>query len=773
MQRMNIHKRINLFASYLVFSSLVVVLGSCAGSSAFKRGKKFERMKNYDEALQNFEQALQKEPRNIEYRLYHERARFEAAIAHFDQGRKLREAGNLEESLAEFQRASAIDPSNSLAAQEVRSVQKMIQDQQKLQEEDKKKLGDIIEKNKVTGSREILNPTLNTPIVLKLTKDLKTAYETIAKLGGINVIFDSDLGPKLQTQTPLDLNNVTLIEALDLLALQTKTYWTAVNKNTILVATDNQQTRQLYEEQVIKTFYLGNSLAATDLAETITMLRLLLTLSKVAPITAQNAIVVRDTPDKIAMAEKILQSIDKAKPEVLIDIAVLEVDRSVDRTLGLQPPSSTSATFSSGTTTTTTGTGGTTNTTTTPNNTVPIKNLGKIGSGNFSITIPSSSLDAVYKRTHARVLQNPSIRAADGKQARLRIGQKRPVAQGSFQPTFAGNTGGTPVVNFTTIDIGVNLDMTPRVLLNRDIAMTIQIQVSATAGTVSFSGLEYPILTNREIQHDIRLKEGESSVIGGIITDSDNITVSGVAGLSKIPLLRYLFSTESKNRTEAEIIIVITPHIVRLPEYLEDDYASIALLGAGNSPKYIGRPIHLLGDNVPAGKAAQAGPGQPATAPGPGGPSATPAQAKVPPATVPRLAAVKLTPSSAEVAVGSRVGVSAMIENAQNVYALSFNLAFDPKVLKLVEVQNGGFLSSDGKIIALAPRIENETGQAVVSITRPPESSGMSGNGVLLNLVFETLTAGTSTISFTQANIRDLSQTTLPASFSSTQMRVK
>src|SRR5437867_4249025 len=631
MQRMNIHKRINLFASYLVFSSLVVVLGSCAGSSAFKRGKKFERMKNYDEALQNFEQALQKEPRNIEYRLYHERARFEAAIAHFDQGRKLREAGNLEESLAEFQRASTIDPSNSLAAQEVRSVQKMIQDQQKLQEEDKKKLGDIIEKNKVTGSREILNPTLNTPIVLKLTKDLKTAYETIAKLGGINVIFDSDLGPKLQTQTPLDLNNVTLIEALDLLALQTKTYWTAVNKNTILVATDNQQTRQLYEEQVIKTFYLGNSLAATDLAETITMLRLLLTLSKVAPITAQNAIVVRDTPDKIAMAEKILQSIDKAKPEVLIDIAVLEVDRSVDHTLGLQPPSSTSATFSSGTTTTTTGTGGTTNTTTTPNNTVPIKNLGKIGSGNFSITIPSSSLDAVYKRTHARVLQNPSIRAADGKQARLRIGQKRPVAQGSFQPTFAGNTGGTPVVNFTTIDIGVNLDMTPRVLLNRDIAMTIQIQVSATAGTVSFSGLEYPILTNREIQHDIRLKEGESSVIGGIITDSDNITVSGVAGLSKIPLLRYLFSTESKNRTEAEIIIVITPHIVRLPEYLEDDYASIALLGAGNSPRFIGRPIQLLGDNPPASKAAQPGTGQPATTPGPAGPSAAPAQAKAPP----------------------------------------------------------------------------------------------------------------------------------------------
>src|SRR5207247_4037879 len=163
--------------------------------------------------LQTVEQALQTEPRNHEYRLYYERARFQAAIAHFDQGRKLREAGNLEESLAEFQRASAIDPSNSLAAQEVRSVQKMIQDQQKLQGEEKRKLGDIIDKNKVTGAREILNSTLKTPIVLKLTKDLKTAYETIGKLGGINVIFDTDLGPKLQTQSPLDLNNVTLIEA--------------------------------------------------------------------------------------------------------------------------------------------------------------------------------------------------------------------------------------------------------------------------------------------------------------------------------------------------------------------------------------------------------------------------------------------------------------------------------------------------------------------------------------------------------------------------------
>jgi general secretion pathway protein D len=751
---------------------ILALLSSCGGgSSPFKRGKRLEVQQNYDEALASYEEALKRDPKNHEYRLYYERARFQAAIAHFDRGRKLKESGDLDQSLTEFQRAAAIDPSNALAAQEVKRLQVMIADREKTKEAEKRKLGEIIEKNKSAGSRESLSPTLTTPITLKLTKDLKTAYETIAKLGGVNVIYDQDLGNRLQAPTPVDLTNVTIIEALDLLSLQTKTYWTVVNKNTILVANDNQQTRQLYEEQVIKTFYLGNSLAATDLAETITMLRLLLTLSKVAQITAQNAIVIRDSPAKIAMAEKILQSIDKAKPEVLIEVAVLEVDRTYDRTLGVTPPTSSSISFAKGTTTT--GTGGTA--TTTPNSTVSIKELDKIGSGNFFVNIPSTSVDFLYKQTHARVLQNPSLRAADGKPAKLRIGTKQPVAQGSFQPTFSGNVGGTPVVNFTTIDVGVNLDMTPRVMLNRDIAMTVKVAVNAIAGFENFSGIRYPVLTNREIEHDIRLKEGESSVIGGIITDADSVSVTGLPGAAKIPLIRYLFSSEGKQRTEAEIIVVITPHIVRLPEYLEDDFGSIALMGAGNSPRFLGRPIQLLGDTPLTSKMAKPASSQQAgvglTPAPPGQTGAAPAPSTPQPAG--RLAFVKLAPSSTEVASGSRIRVAASIENAQNVYALSFNLAFNPKVLKLVEIENGGFLSNDGKIIALAPRIENEAGQAVVSMTRPPESAGVSGNGVLLHLVFETVAPGISPISFTQANVRDLAQTTLPASFSNTQVTVK
>ena len=499
--------------------------------------------------LANYRAAYEEEPKNHEYRLYFERARAQAAIAHLDFGRKLREVGKLEDALVEFRRSAEIDPSNPVAGQEIAATEKAILERERKQDEEKRKLAEIVERNKVVSPRESLGTVNTTPIVLKLTGDLKRAFESIAKISGINVIFDSDLGQKLTTQVPVDLNNVTVIEALDLVALQTKTYWAVVNPNTIIVTNDNQQTRQFYEEQIIKTFYLGNTLATADLQEVLNTLRTLLDLRKVGVINAQNAIVIRDTADKIAMAERILLSIDKAKPEVLIDVAVLEVDRSYKQTLGITPPTSITAANPPGSTGTT----------------VSIKDADRLGSGNFYFTIPTATFLAT--RTNARVLQNPSLRASDGKVAKLRIGTQQPVAQGSFQPTFGGTVGGSPVVQFTTIDVGVDLDFTPRVLMNRDVAMNVIVKVKSINGFEVLSGNRYPILSNRSVEHDIRLKEGESSVIGGIITDSDSVSTEGIPGVERVPLLKYLFATETKDRAEGELIIVITPHIVRLPDF--------------------------------------------------------------------------------------------------------------------------------------------------------------------------------------------------------------
>jgi len=743
-------------AHFFLFLIVLALSFGCAASSAFKRGKKFEKLRNYDEALAQYRTAYEKEPKNHEYRLFFERTRTQAAIAHLDFGRKLREVGKLEEALVEFRRGAEIDPSNALAVQEIRTTEKLILDREQKQEEEKRKLAEIVERNKVVSPRDTLAPVNTTPIVLKLTGDLKRAFESIAKISGINVIFDSDLGQKLTTQVPVDLNNVTVIEALDLLALQTKTYWAVVNANTIIVTNDNQQTRQFYEEQVIKTFYLGNTLATADLQEVLNTLRTLLDLRKVGVINSQNAIVIRDTADKIAMAERILQSIDKAKPEVLIDVAVMEVDRSYTRTLGVNPPTGVTAANPPG------GTG----------TTISIKDADRLGSGNYYITIPTAQLSAT--RSNARVLQNPSLRASDGKVAKLRIGTQQPVAQGSFQPTFGGTVGGSPVVQFTTIDVGVDLDLTPRVLINRDIAMNVNVKIKSINGFETLSGNRYPILTNRSVEHDIRLKEGESSVIGGIISDSDSVAMNGLPGLDKIPLIKYLFGTETKTRTEQEVIIVITPHIVRLPDFQDSDVESLAIMGSGISPRFIGKPVQLgngkAAETKPAVPAAgMAAPVQPIVTPTPP-PTATQAVESLP---VPRLAFVKLAATPAEVNTGGKLTAAVSIENAQDASAASFSLSFNPKILKLITVQDGGFLSQGGRASSLSPSIDNDNGTATVSLTRPAGSPGVSGSGVLANLQFEAVGPGTASITFSQASVADASQTPLPTSSSGTQVTVK
>ena len=739
---------------------IVLALSSgCAASSAFKRGKKFEKLRNYDEALANYRTAYEEDPKNHEYRLYFERARAQAAIAHLDFGRKLREVGKLEDALVEFRRSAEIDSSNPVASQEIAATEKAILERERKQDEEKRKLAEIVERNKVVTPRESLGTVNTTPIVLKLTGDLKRAFESIAKISGINVIFDSDLGQKLTTQVPVDLNNVTVIEALDLLALQTKTYWAVVNPNTIIVTNDNQQTRQFYEEQIIKTFYLGNTLATADLQEVLNTLRTLLDLRKVGVINSQNAIVIRDTADKIAMAEKILLSIDKAKPEVLIDVAVLEVDRSYKQTLGITPPTSITAANPPGSTGTT----------------VSIKDADKLGSGNFYFTIPTATFLA--SRTNAKVLQNPSLRASDGKVAKLRIGTQQPVAQGSFQPTFGGTVGGSPVVQFTTIDVGVDLDFTPRVLMNRDVAMNVVVKVKTINGFEILSGNRYPILSNRSVEHDIRLKEGESSVIGGIITDSDSVGTSGIPGVERVPLLKYLFATETKERQEGELIIVITPHIVRLPDFADSDLESLAIMGSGISPRFIGKPVQL--GNGKAAEAKPAAPGAGMPAPVQSGPAPAPA---VPPAAsqqststlpVPRLAFVKLAASPAEVSVGGKFTIAVSIENAADAGAATFAVTFNPKALKLVSAQDGGFLGQGGQPSSLSPKIDNDNGTAAVSLTRPAGSPGVSGSGVLVNLQFEAVGAGTATITFSQASVADASQTPLPTSSSGTQVTIK
>ena len=735
--------------------ALALALLSCGGSSAFKRGLEYEKLKNYDAALQSYEEALSDDPGNARYRLYFERARFQAAMAHFDRGRRFKEEGRLEEALQEFRRAGQIDPSIEAAQQEAEAVAALIRDRDRQAEQ--------VEPQ---GPSEDLYPSRQFLPAVKLSGEVRRAYVTLGKLGGINVIFAPDFNPS-PPEVELDFSEVTLIEALELLALQSKTYWSVLKENTILVAEDTQQTRQRYQEEIVRTFHLSNVGDKADLGQIATALRSLLLMNKVAQIDSQNAIVVRDTPDKIAAAERIIRSIDKSKPEVMIEVYILEVVGTVRQFLGFRP-----------------GIPGAINVS--PNgpqqegglSTIPLNELGQLGRHSFSVAIPSIQLGQLYTRVKGRVLQNPTLRASDGEEATFKVGTQQPIASGSFSTGIGGGTGfgGGAFTTFTTVDVGVTLTITPQVLLNRDIAMNVSVALKTISGFETLDGNRYPILANREIDHDIRLREGESSVVGGIIQRSDSVTVDGIPGLSKIPLLRYLFSTEDNNASDNEIIVVITPRIVRLPEILEQE-TSLALLGSSNTPKYLGSPKQLIGEiPVPGTGNGQASPpqaGSGAAAPhAPGSTLEAPPQASDRPA--PRLAFVRLVGPSEPVGRGSRFRVGVSIANAQQVHGLSFNFRFNSDLVRLVEVQGGGFLSSDGTSVALAERLENSLGRAVISMTRPPDSAGVSGSGLLMNLNFEAVGTGDAAISFGPDSVlRDSGQTPIPASLAGTQATIQ
>lgn len=729
--------------------ALALALLSCGGSSAFKRGLEYEKLQNHDAALQSYEEALAADPGNTRYRLHYERARFQAAMAHFDRGRRFKEEGRLEEALQEFRRARQIDPSIEAAHQEVETVAALIRDREKQAERDKSA--------QPPGSEEGLYPSQQLLGVVKLSEEVRRAYLTLGKLGGINVIFAPDFNPS-PPEVELDFTNVTLTEALDLLALQSKTYWSVLKENTILVADDTQQTRQRYQEEIVKTFRLSNVGDKADLGQIATSLRSLLLMNKVAQIDSQNAIVVRDTPDKIAAAERIIRSIDKSKPEVMIEVYILEVVGTIRQILGIKP-----------------GLPGEININPDgPGNeggssAIRLNELGQLGAGSFSAAIPSIQLGKLYTRVKGRVLQNPTLRASDGQEATFKVGTQQPIAEGSFSTGIGGGTGfgGGAFTTFSTVDVGVTLKITPQVLLNRDVALKIDVALKTISGFETLDGNRYPILANREILHDIRLREGESSVVGGIIQRSDSVTVDGVPGLSKIPLLRYLFSTEDNSVSDNEIVVVITPRIVRLPDILDRD-TSLALLGSSNTPKYLGSPKQLVGE-IPAtgtgnGKAPPPPAGSGSTAPvsSPPPPEAPPRAADRP---APRLAFVRLAPPSEPVARGSRFGVGVSVANARQVHGLSFQFRFNPEMVRLVEVQGGGFLSNDGTSVALAERLENSLGRAVISMTRPPDSAGVSGSGVLMNLRFEAVGTGDAAISFGPDSVlRDSGQTAIPTS---------
>ncbi len=744
----------------------LLAAGCPKGKEDYQQGRKAENLQDYDAAFDFYQKALKSQPENAEYQIKFNQARFEASAFHVKAGRKLRERGDLQGAAGEFQRAIAIDPSSPIAEQELRKVAEAIGEQNHAAEA-------AAEANAGPASPALasqppeIRPLSRAPISLHMSNDAKIVFDTIGKLAGLTIVYDPDFPAR---RIPVDLTNVTLEQALEIVSLESKAFWKPVTENIIYVVPDQPQKRRDYEEQVVRTFYLSNTVQAQDLTEIVTGLRQLLDLKRIQQLNAQNAIIIRASPDQLAIAEKMIRDIDKAKPEVVIQVQVLEARLDKMRNLGVLPGQTASIQIvPPGTTTTTNGTntnsGSSTSSTT---NILTLADLAHLTGQNYAVTLPSFTANALLNDSTTKIIQNPEVRSVDGQPAKLRIGDRVPVATGSFQAGVGvGSTAGSgfvnPLVNtqFQYIDVGVNVDITPRVHPNHEVSLKVSVEVSSVTGQSNIGGIQQPIISQRKLDHEIRLKEGEASILGGLVAKSDTKNINGWPGVAHVPLLRYLFSEDSKSSEDDEILIILTPRIVRMPDWTRANLR--ALYSGSETNVQVRRESDVRG---PSQELPQ-GPANPATPPA----AVAPAGASA--AQGGQSAQMRFEPRSLSLKTGQVATIGVVVDNVNDLFSIPFLVQYNPAVISVEEVQHGGFLQGGNQEIAIVTNINKEHGQAIISATRQPNTVGVSGTGTIMGIVVKAIAPGTSNLSIVQVNAKDSQQKAIPLVTSEATLQVQ
>ena len=764
-----------------------------------KLAREAESRKDYDASLAYYNQAMSLDPGDAAYELGMRRVRFQAGASHVHAGQLLRDVGKLEESLVEFQKAFGTDPSSPIALQEIKRTMEMLErnkagavppSQAMLTpaEMERQKTQDRIES---LSSVPQLKPITSQISTLKMNNQPpKVLYETVGKLAGINVVFD----PQFQfsgKNVNLDLSNATLEEALDYIAMQTKTFWKPISANTIFVAEDNVTKRRDYEDQLVKVFYLKNVTSVQEFQEIVTAVRSVTDIRRMFTYAAQNAVMCRGTVDQIGLAEKLFHDLDKPKSEVVVDVIVMEAnrDKTRDYAAGLVSGGKTGLVIPvgfnprGGTTTTTTNT--TPSTTGTPSVTTPsstttttggssnsssisVSQIGKVSFSDFSLSLPGALLQAVMSDSETRVLQSPQVRASDGQKVSLRIGDKVPYATGSFQSGIGGvgqGGGFSPLAStqFQFAEVGVTVDMTPHVHGSDELTLHVLIEISNVSRTVTISGVDQPVISQRKNEAEIRLRDGEVSLLGGLMQGQDSNSVSGIPGLVNVPILgKLFFGSSNKNVSHGELLIALVPHIIRSPSISPLDMRGVS---AGTDQVVKLSYQQPRSDNPPAvpapstvSPAAPPAVTPPATPPVPEAAPKTPPEALGPPS-------LTFAPSAVQAPLS---GPAVVILRGQNMTDLSvapFHVKWDPKLLRLDQVTPGALIGDGGpQTSPPSVNIRNDTGDATITISRITGAPGVNGSGELAKLMFVAVGKGTGTIAITDVGLRNSKQEPISAS---------
>jgi general secretion pathway protein D len=793
-----IGKMLRLSIVALALPSLLLVVG-CTGYRGAREAQIAEQQGDWDQAVLKYLELADQYPDNVSYRTGLLRAKIKASQMHFERGKDLYEAGALERALEEYRQAVQLDPSNQYAQVELEKLVYEIARTQKLGETPQT-LAEM--KERTRGSRAqppVLNPRSTEPISLSFPKPVKVTdiYRALGKAFGVDVLFD----PKLRDQEiTIELEDATAQEALEILMRAAGHFYKVLNEHTIIVVEDNPQNRRAYEDLVIQTFFLSNA----EVKDVMTMLRSLVGAKNVAANDQLNAIVLRDSADKVKVAESIIHTNDKSKGEVVVDVELLQINTSKLQQLGVLLTDY-SVTQQLDPALQVGDTGG-----------IRVSDLEFINQGDWLLTIPSFIYDFLKTTTEAQLLAAPQVRISDGEQATVHIGEQVPIPVTTFNT--AGTIGGNivPITSFQYQDIGIRLDITPRLHHNKEITLELKVEVSNISGTVSgIGGQQQPIIGTRRVESTIRLMDGETNFLAGLIRTDEVVTDVGVPGLMDIPIIGRLFTHETTDIDRTDLILTLTPHIIRTPNVDEQDLLPIwvgteaNITFRGGSPRVesevegpfeegedeeaerIREMIRRRIQNLPRGlrdsaESEEEAPQEPEATPGaPLTPSAAPddifgrepeeteepPQASLMPRLVPVTAEVfslmvaeppkpepkpvrlRLVPSRKLVAPGQEFEVRVAVRAETPVSHLPITLDFDPEVLAVQAVQRGSFLGSEGEAAVMVDH--SSPGRLVLGASRLGEVKGVQGNGAVAHIRFRALREGRAVVRFEKGKALD------------------
>jgi len=775
------------------------VLASCSAYQGYRKAQIAEQHGDWDQAVLHYLELVDRYPNKVTYRTGLLRSKLRASQGHFEKGKRFHETGALERAFGEYQQAVQLDPTNQYARVELEKLRTQ------LVAKDQRTLASSLEelKEKTRGTRPqppLLNPRATEPISLEFPKPVSIfdIYRALGRAFGINILFD----PKLRDQQiGIELRDVDAQRALEILMRTAGHFYKVLDEQSIIVVEDNPQNRRNYEDLVIQTFFLSNA----EVKDIMTMLRSLVGAKNVAANDQLNAIVLRDTADKVKVAERIIHTNDKARGEVVIDVELLQINSNKIRDLGmnlsqnfivqsLNPPGSEGS------------------------NAVRVSDLEFINRGDWFVSIPNITYTFIKQSSDAELLASPQIRISDGEQATLHIGDRVPIPITSFNTSQTQGGNIVPITSFQYQDIGIRLDLEPRIHHNKEVSLKLQVEVSDLSGFITGSGgQQQPIIATRTIESTIRLMNGETNFLAGLIRTGDNRTNDGIPGLSDIPVLGRLFSKKRSDKTRTDLVLTMTPHIIRTPDITEEDLLPIWVgteanitfrggsprvesdqegpfdEGADNDAERIREMIRRRIQNLPRGLqesetedeeptgielAPSAGPGDVFRPPTDG----RPVNEEVPTALiyVPSLeepestgvvdivaadsteteleddasvVRLQLRPATRKVEIGESFDLRVVALAEQAVSHLPMTLEYDPQALVVESVEGGDFLGESGSAEVLSNHAR--PGRIILGASRLGVQEGVTGRGTVATLRLRAVGTGATQVRFTRGSAMD------------------